>query len=200
MRTATSQQNLLKELRRGKVYRREELATHSRSVDRDLQRLSKEGSLHKVGAGLYLYPKNSRWGFLPAENKELAKSFLKTSDFLVITNNHYNPLGLGMTQLWNEVRVYNKRRHQKVVLAGVKFDFQVPFNGYPKQLTVEFLLVDLVNNLASCGESPAAIKERLSKSLDKFDKKLLLQLSQKYGKLATKKYFRSLLGNLNVSS
>ena len=195
MKKALSSENLLNQLSQGKVYRRKELLAHSRSVDRDLKRLEKEGSLQKVGTGLYLYPKNCRWGFLPAEAKELARSFLKTSDFLLISNNHYNALGLGMTQLWNEVRVYNKRRHQKIDLGGLQFDFQVLFNGYPSELTVEFLLVDLLNNISQCGESPVKMKEKISKSLDKVDKTLLFDLSQEHGKLATKRYFQQLLGS-----
>ena len=194
MKITSSPQKLLHELHYGNVYRRQELTLLSKSVDRDLKRLTKEGSLKKVGPGLYLYPKQSRWGELPAETKNLARSFLKTSDFLMVSNDEYNVLGLGMTQLWNEVRVYNKRRHQKVTLGNVKFDFQVPFNGYPRQLTPEFLLVDLMNNLDNCGESPSAVKEKLTLSVNKFNKVLLLKLSQKYGKLATKKYFDQLIG------
>lgn len=194
MKTTSSPQKLLNELRYGNVYRRQELALLSRSVDRDLNRLTKEGNLKKVGPGLYLYPKESRWGELPAETKNLAKSFLKTSDFLIVSNDDYNTLGLGMTQLWNEVRVYNKKRHQKVTLGNIQFDFQIPFNGYPRQLTPEFLLVDLMNNLDNCGESPSAVKEKLTLSVNKFNKVLLLKLSQRHGKLATKKYFDQLLG------
>lgn len=194
MKTNTSPQKLLRELHYGKVYRRQELTLFSKSVDRDLQRLTKDGALKKVGAGLYLYPKQTRWGLLPADAKDLVKSFLKTSDFLMVSNNDYNALGLGMTQLWNEVRVYSKRRHQKVILGGTKFDFQVPFNGYPHEVTPEFLFIDLMNNLNNCGESPSAVKEKIALSVNRFNKTLLAKLSQMYGKLATKKYFDDLLG------
>lgn len=195
MTLATSPQKLLNSLSHGKVYRREDLLLLSKSVDRDLNNLKQKGKLQKVGAGLYLYPKNSKWGFLPAEPKELAKSFLKTSDFLIISNNHYNALGLGMTQLWNETRVYNKRRHQKLELGGMMFNFQMPYNGYPKHLTIEFLFVDLLNNISKCGESPAAVKEKISKGIHNFDSDLLLKLAKKYGKLGTKQYFSKLLSN-----
>lgn len=193
MRNATSPQRLLNELNYGKVYRRQELAALSKSVDRDLKKLTSSGSLKKVGNGLYLYPEKSRWGSLPADTKELAKTFLKTSDLLLVSNSDYNSLGLGLTQLWNEVRVYNKRRHGKFKLGNTNFDFQVPFNGYPKKLSPEFLLVDLFNNLDQCGESPSSIKEKLDKKLNMFDKPKLSKLSEKHGKLSTKKFFKQLL-------
>ena len=193
MKNATSPQRLLRELSYGKVYRRQDLAALSKSIDRDLKKLTGNGNLKKVGSGLYLYSENSRWGNLPADEKELASSFLKTSDLLLVSNSDFNSLGLGLTQLWNEVRVYNKRRHCKVKLGNTNFNFQVPFNGYPKRFTPEFLLVDLLNNIDSCGESPTDIKKKVSTSLHGFNAKLLEKLSEQHGKIATKKFFRQLL-------
>lgn len=196
MRNNTSSERLLNALNHGKIYRRQELTTLSTSVDRDLKKLTTSGHLQKVGNGLYLYPKKSRWGNLPADTEELAKSFLKTSDLLLVSNNDYNSLGLGLTQLWNEIRVYNKRRHGKFKLGNTDFDFQVPFNGYPKKLSPEFLLVDLINNLDTCGETPSSIKEKVKKQISMFDIAKLSKLNDKHGKLATKRFFRQLLENI----
>lgn len=52
-------------LRPGKVYRRQELGKWSKSIDRDLDALLKDGSLKKLSQGLYYHPKQSAFGPTP---------------------------------------------------------------------------------------------------------------------------------------
>jgi hypothetical protein len=52
-------------LRRGKVYRREDLIKWSKSVDRHLEALTEEGTLEKVTSGMYYYPEMSTFGAVP---------------------------------------------------------------------------------------------------------------------------------------
>ena len=193
MKLNSSPQKLLFQLNRNHVYRREDLLVYSKSLDRNLKYLVNNDYLKKVGPGLYLYPKVSTWGPLPAELKSLVKSFLKSDNFLLLSNNDYNNLGLGLTQLWNEVRVFNKKRHVKLKLGNFNLDFQIPFNGYPKKLTKEFLLIDLFNSLADVGEDLEELKRKIVNVLEIYDSAQLFKLSKQYGKVATKKYFEKIL-------
>ena len=61
-----SLENVKKHLRPGQVYRRSDLKKWSKSVDRDLVNLVKEGTLEKVRRGLYQCPQMSRFGVLPS--------------------------------------------------------------------------------------------------------------------------------------
>lgn len=184
---------LLHNLTRGTVYRLEQLAYFSNSVGRDVKRLETNGDLQKVGPGLYYYPKKSWLGDLPPAERQLIRSFLKTDNFLVLSSNWYNSLGLGLMQLRNETFIYNTKRYEKVKLCGRTFYFKRLNNGFPKKLTKEFLLVDLVNNINELGEPVEFIKHKITEKLGNFDGKLLAKLAKKYGKVSTKKFFLSLL-------
>lgn len=76
-------------------------------------------------------PKVSRFGLLPQSDEALVKAFLKKT-FLMYSWNDYNKLGL--TQLYNQVVVYNTERHEEVTLGNRKFAFKRPNNGFPAKL------------------------------------------------------------------
>jgi len=149
-------------LKPGHVYRRENLLTYSKAVDRDLVRLILEGLLEKVAPGLYYAPKVSRFGHLPPDNKTLVNAFLRDDDFLLLSWNEYNALGLGLTQLYNRTVVYNYKRHGVFTLGGKGFDFRRPARGFPKKLTPGFLIVDLLNNLNELAEEDTEALKKLS--------------------------------------
>src|ERR1700731_2314863 len=144
----TRLQALKKHLRPGQVYRREDLARWSNAVDRHLKQLLDDGTLTKLAGGLYAYPKDTVFGKAPAEDDKLVGTFLKDDRFLLASPSAYNSLGVGTTQLYNRTVVYNRKRHGEFVLGGRAFDFRVK-PDFPKKLTDEFLLVDLVNNVDS---------------------------------------------------
>ncbi|HEY4107691.1 hypothetical protein [Puia sp.] len=110
-------------LRPGAVYRRADLQQWSKSVDRHLQKLVKEGTLEKLSGGLYYLPVQSTFGKVPAEEHVLIRTFLKGSHFLVISPNDYNTVGVGTTQLYNTRFVYNYKRHGEFELGNRSFQF-----------------------------------------------------------------------------
>jgi hypothetical protein len=55
-----------KHLRPGKVYRREDLAKWSASVDRHLETLVEDGDLRKLRYGMYYCPRKLSFGEAPA--------------------------------------------------------------------------------------------------------------------------------------
>lgn len=177
---------LLSKMEAGKVYRRADLARLSATVDRHLDTLVSANKLQKVSAGLYLRPNQSAFGNLPPDDKSLIRSFLKDDRFLVNSFNNYNQLGLGLTQLYNSQVVYNYKRHGEFELGGKKFLFK-RLPKFPKQLTKEFLLVDMLNNLKNLAEDETVVVENFLTKKDKFDAKKVFTVAKKYGRPKTKK-------------
>lgn len=195
----TKLKELKRHLRPGKVYRRGDLAKWSTSVDRHLQGLVAEGTLKKVSQGLYLYPEKTAFGEAPPKDEELLKSFLKDDRFLVTTPNAYNKLGVGTTQLYNKRVVYNHKRHGEIELGGRKFEF-VNKHNFPKKVTPEFLVVDLVNSLDKLAEDRNAILDSLFKKLKSMDVRKLKKSVSKYGNVRTQKMLLSELKNIEKST
>ena len=188
---------LKKHLRPGRVYRREHLAQWSNAVDRHLRQLVEEGTLTKLAGGLYAYPRKTVFGKAPAEDDELVATFLKDDRFLLASPNAYNSLGVGTTQLYDKTVVYNHKRHGEHALGGRKFDFRVK-PAFPKKLSREFLLVDLVNNLDRLAESRKEVLERVQQRAGSLDRLRLLRAARNYGNVRTKKFFAQAFGTREV--
>jgi len=182
---------LKRQLRPGQVYRRADLARWSNAVDRHVKQLVKDGILLKIYQGVYAYPRKTSFGKSTPEDRRLVEAFLKTDDFLLFSPNAYNALGLGMTQLYNEQFVYNRKRHGKFKLGNRTFSFRVkPY--FPKELSKEFLLVDLVNNISRLAEEQDAVLERVSEVATYIDVSTLKKEARRYGGAKAKKFFMSL--------
>ena len=177
---------LKKHLRRGTVYRRSELEQWSRSVDRHIGELISDGTLEKVGPSLYYYPKQNIFGKEPPQNNMLIKKYLKGGEFLITSYNHYNRLGLGTTQLYNNMLVYNHSRSGEVKLGNKLFKFKKK-GDFPTESTKEFLIVDLVNNLTELAEDQSEILKRVHETLPGLDTKVLNATLKKYGTARTRK-------------
>ncbi|MES2822745.1 MAG: DUF6088 family protein [Pseudomonadota bacterium] len=175
----------------GQVYRRADLAQWSNAVDRHLKQLVKEGTLQKVSQGVYACPKKTSFGNAAPEDYMLVEAFLKTDDFLLFSLNTYNALGVGTTQLYNEQVVYNRKRHGKFKLGNRTFNFQMK-SYFPKEISKEFLLVDLVNNLNKLAEEQDVVLKRVSDLAANMDLSSLKKNAQLYGGVGARKLFTSL--------
>jgi hypothetical protein len=176
----------------GKVYRREQLEAFSPSVDRVLKYLLDSRVLEKAATGLYYRPKKSAFGATPPGEDALVEAFLKDRDYLLVSPNLYNRLGVGTTQLYNTTVVYNRKRHGPFTLAGKRFDFRLK-PRFPSKLSEEFLLVDLMNNLSSLPEDRELVAEGVKRRALMVDREQLLRTALTYGKVATRHFFRKLL-------
>jgi hypothetical protein len=185
-------QELKSRLRPGQVYRRQDLAAWSNAVDRHLKQLVSDGTLTRLAGGLYCLPKKTVFGEAPPEDDKLVESFLKDSRFLLASPNAYNSLGVGTTQLYDRIVVYNHKRHGDFVLGGRKFAFRVK-PSFPKALTKEFLLVDLVNNLDQLAEAKTDVLERVKARASSLDPRRLQRTVRDYGSVRTKKFFERVL-------
>ena len=175
-------------LRPGQTYRRADLAAWSTAVDRHLKQALQAGALTKLAGGLYYAPKETVFGKAPPQDHTLVATFLKGGPFLLASPNAYNALGVGITQLHNKTVVYNHKRHGKFVLGGRTYDFRMK-PAFPKTLSREFLLVDLVNNLDHLGEDPQEVLERVRDRLSSSDTAQLKKAAQTYGSERAKKFF-----------
>lgn len=183
---------LKKHLKPGQVYRRAQLAKFSNAVDRHLKQLVNSGELKKLEAGLYYRPEKSTFGTLPPDEKKLVKSFLKDDDFLVVSLNAYNSMGVGTTQLYNEKLVYNHKRDGRMSLNGQKYYF-LKNRKFPKKVSEEFLLVDLINNLELLAENRDELKRHVLKKAFSMNVNKLLKMTASYGKSGTNKFFNAAL-------
>lgn len=175
-------------LRAGKVYRREDLARVSNAVDRHLRELVSGGALKRLAQGLYYVPRQSVFGVLPPDDQELVSVFLRDKNFLVFSPSSYNALGLGTSQLYNKTFVYNHKRHGLFSFGSREFDFRVK-PRFPKKLTSEFLLVDVINNLEELAEDKNRVLEMVERKLPGFDQARLKRAVSDYGSVATQKRF-----------
>jgi hypothetical protein len=185
-------ENLKANLKRGHVYRRAHLAKWTKAVDRHLQKLVQDGTLTKVSPGVYYYPKQTVFGSAPADDNTLVRTFLKDDSFLVTTPNAYNSLGVGTTQLYNKRVVYNHKRHGEFKLGNRRFFFHMK-PRFPKKLTKEFLLVDLVNNLESLAEERDMILNNVEEKLKNVDRTKLRKNLDAYGSAKAKRIMYPML-------
>lgn len=183
---------LEKYIRRGEVYRREDLTPYSRAIDRELAQLVQDGVLVKLRNGLYHYPRLSVFGKVPPDQKKMIGKFLKDDNFLLTSPNLYNSLGVGTTQLYNKSIVYNHKRKGEIKLGNRIFNF-VDKSAFPKKVTVEFLLVDLLNNLFNLAEDSSRVLNRIKERVASMDKVKLTKSVQAYGNPRTKSFMMAIL-------
>lgn len=179
-------------LRKGHVYRREDLNKWSNAIDRHLDKLLEEGFLEKLAQGLYYVPKTSVFGKVPPDEDVVVRCFLKDDRFLLVSPNLYNSLGLGTTQLYNKKVVYNHKRHGKFKLGNREFEFQRKYD-FPSKMTQEFLLVDLANNIDELAEDREKLVTRLLHKASQLPFQKVKNAVAKYGSIRTKKLFQAVL-------
>lgn len=189
----TKLQELKKHLRTGKVYRRQDLAQWSTSVDRHLQLLLAEGYLTKLSIGIYHRPRQAAAGSAPAsaEDSALVEAFLKDDRYLIMAPSSYDSLCVGATLLCDKTIVYNHKRHGKFTLGGREYQFRKK-PAFPKTLTTEFLLVDLVNNLNDLAEGREQMLGRVKERALQAKRSALIRAAKEFGMVRTRNFFNAL--------
>lgn len=190
---------LRQHLRPGQVYRRAQLAEFSRAVDRHLKQLVELGELQKLEAGVYYRPKKSTFGSVPPDENKLVEAFLKDTDFLVVSLNAYNSMGVGTTQLYNEKLVYNHKRDGRMKINGQQYYF-LKNRKFPKKMSDEFMLVDLVNNLNLLAENKDKLKNLLMHKIFSMNSHKVMKAAKAYGKVRTQKFFDELLEDQSLTN
>ncbi|MCE7980896.1 MAG: hypothetical protein DYG89_06860 [Caldilinea sp. CFX5] len=181
-------------LQPGRVYHRKGLARWSNAIDRHLKALLTDGTLVKLSQGIYYYPKKTAFGDAPPEEKSLISAFLNDDRFLITSPNVYNGLGIGATQLYNQTVVYNHKRHGQFTLGKRTFAFRKKA-FFPLEVSREFLLVELVNNLDQLAEDRTALLEEVAKKVTAVDRVALAEAVRAFGGVTAKKFFAQSLGD-----
>jgi len=190
--TADAVSMLSKKLRAGSVYRREELASASKAVDRHLIQLQQKKRVQKLAQGLYYVPRTSAYGVLPPRDETLVAAFLRDKNFLIFSPSGYNTLSLGSNQLYNRTVVYNHKRHGIFTFGKRSFDFRMK-PCFPKKLSPEFLFVDLLNNINELAEENDEMLLHARQRAKDFDSRKLHHALSKYANMSTKKTVRGWL-------
>ncbi len=193
----TALERLKGHIEEGQAYRRENMARWSNAIDRHIRRLVGEGFLVKLSGGLYMRPKMTAFGRVPAPERVVVEAFLKDGRFLLASPNQYNMLGLGTTQLYNETVVYNHKRHGVLNIGGRTFRFEKN-RLFPAEATQEFLLVDAVNNVDRLAEDREVVLEKVRKRARTMDQEALIQAVREYGSERSKKFFASFMLGTNL--
>jgi hypothetical protein len=91
--------------------------------------------------------------------------------------------------------VYNHKRHGVFTLGNRQFDCRVK-PRFPKKLTLEFLFVDMLNNLDELAEDKNHFLEQPQKKVTEFNQPNLVKALTQYGSMATKKLLSRWLNGL----
>ena len=186
-------------LKRGMVYRRSDLTKWSNAVDRHVVVLLKNGTLQRLNTGIYYYPKESVFGNTPPDEETLVRAFLKDDHFLLTSLNDFNSLGVGTTQLYNKRVVYNHKRHGEFKLGGKTFSFQVK-HRFPKKATLEFLLVDLCNNIHLVAEDPGFLIKNVTAKVNEMDLNKIKRSVKEYGNAYAKSLLTPIIQNAEIKT
>lgn len=193
MRPNQSLEKIKAILKPGSVYRREDFLALSSNVDRNLAILLRSGFLKRERQGLYSCPQHTEFGDALPNEQEMVASFLRDNRFVVYSQNSFNSLGFGTTQLYNKRIVFNRKRVGEYVLAGRSYTFY-RWREAPKEVTKEFLLVEFLNKLTELAEDSNAILEKMHSKLSLFDRRKLLFSASHYGKNSTQQILKNWLG------
>lgn len=133
----------------GRVYRTKDLARWGENPSRLAKRLTRDRKLVQLRQGLFYRPRQSRFGVVPPDDRELMRAFLEGGPFLFTGPGRWNALGLGSTAVFADQLVYNTKRsgvfrfgNRRFVLRRVRF---------PRDPTPEWFAVDLIENRGMAG-------------------------------------------------
>lgn len=84
------------------------------------------------------------------------------------------------------------------MLGGREFEFRKK-PAFPKTLTKEFLLVDLVNNLDQLAENHDQVLARVKERALQGNRTALTRAVKEYGMVRTRKFFNTLAADMHAS-
>lgn len=173
------------ELDPGRVYRTRDFSATDRNSARKAKALVEIGLLKKVGPGLYLHPKPSRFGPVPASENELMRAFLADSPFIFTGPSRWNSLRLGTTGVEAVSLVYNTKRSGRFELGGRSFLLKRVL--FPLEPSPEWYVVDLLENCKEASADPESVLQALKMALPfgRFSRVKLSEMAGRYGSKRT---------------
>ena len=132
----------------------------------------------------------TKFGSAPPDRRDLLRSFLDGDAFVITGPPVWNTLGLGSTQMFAHPLVYNRKRSGLFNLGGRTFDLRRV--KFPDQPTLEWFVVDLLENLASVcldrSETASTLTAKLA--VGAFNPDALAAMAAAYGTKATQALVR----------
>lgn len=173
-------------LRPGKVYRTEYFRRFDKNPTRFVSKLVKRGELRPLRKGLYHAPRPSAFGAVPPTEAALLAAFFRGRPYLRTGPSVWNTLGLGTTGVEAVPLVYNTTQTAEVELGGRRFEFRRV--SFPSKPSLEYFVVDLLENTERAGVDRETIQDALAKAVTagRFDPERLVMMAQRYGTRATK--------------
>jgi hypothetical protein len=174
------------ELEPGQFYRTSDLRQWGENPARLAQRLVHEGRLRRAAHGLFYVPRVSRFGEVPASDKELMRAFLSGGPFVMTGPPYWNALGLGSTAMFAATLVYNTQRTGEFVLDGRRFLLRRV--SFPEQPTPEWFIIDLLQHHDMAGVSLSELLRGLVATLraGRWDIAKLHEMAAAFGTKATR--------------
>ncbi len=168
-------------LRSGRVYRTEDFLARSANPTRFARRLVRQGMLLPLAHGLFVHPRQGRFGTVPPSDEEVMRSFLRGSPFVFTGPERWNALGLGSTATFAAALVYNQKRSGEFILGGRRFVLRRV--RFPRRPTAEWYAVDLIENAGMAGISQEELERGLGQAVTegRLGREALRQAAAKYG-------------------
>lgn len=174
----------------GRVFRTRDLASLTANPTRTAKRWVDEGLCTRLRPGLYAVAEMTKFGSAPPDRRNLLRSFLDGDAFVITGPPVWNTLGLGSTQMFAHPLVYNRKRSGLFNLGGRTFDLRRV--KFPDQPTLEWFVVDLLENLPSVcldrSETAVILAARLAAGA--FNPDTLAAMAAAFGTKATQEVVR----------
>lgn len=181
-------------LKTGRVYRTRDLSRWTANPTRLARRLVDEGRFKPLAHGLFVHPKQGRFGAVPPTDEEVMRAFLDGAPFVLTGPERWNALGLGTSATFAVQLVYNTKRSGEFTLGGRRFLLRRV--AFPKHPSPEWFAVDLLQH----AEQAAADRDDLTAALAKavrrrrLDSQRLHTMAREYGSRDTQARVASALG------
>lgn len=173
--------NLEPTLRPGHVYRTADLLVWGANPTRLAKNLVDKGLLQPLAQGLFVHPRRGRFGTVPPTDKEVLRSFLRGTPFVITGPERWNALGLGTTAMFAVTLVYNVKRSGEFTLGGRRYLLRRV--RFPRRPTPEWYAVDLIENAGMAGVSLNDLEQGLARAVadKRLDQTILLEYAAEYG-------------------
>ncbi len=168
----------------GHVYRTRDLSQWTSNPARLARRLVERGQFTPLAQGLFVHPRQSRFGAVPPADEEVMRAFLN-GPFVLTGPERWNALGLGTSAAFAAQLVYNTKRSGEFTFGGRRFLLRRV--AFPEHPSPEWFVVDLFQH----AEQAAADRDDLTTALAsavrsrRFDPELLRSMAREYGSLDT---------------
>ncbi len=177
----------------GHVYRTRDLSQWTANPSRLARRLVDRGQFKPLAQGLFVHPRQSRFGAVPPADEEVMRAFLG-GPFVLTGPERWNALGLGTSAAFATQLVYNTKRSGEFTFGGRRFLLRRV--AFPEHPSPEWFVVDLLQH----AEQAAADRDDLTTALasavrdGRFDTERLRSMAREYGSLDTQARVASVLG------